>query len=83
VRQGDKKLKILFYFCFKASKYNRVIRKVRKTQHQNPEFGHTKSEIQKKLQKNTSTFKHSMGDETQKSINFGGELSFILSFLCG
>jgi len=27
---------------------NRVIRKVRKTQHQNPEFGHTQSEIKKK-----------------------------------
>jgi hypothetical protein len=26
----------------------RVIRKVRKTQHQNPEFGHTQSEIFKK-----------------------------------
>jgi hypothetical protein len=25
----------------------RVIRKVRKTQHQNPEFGHTPGEIQK------------------------------------
>jgi hypothetical protein len=32
-------------------KYNRVIRKVRKTQHQNPEFGHTQSEIQKKSAK--------------------------------
>jgi hypothetical protein len=32
--------------------YIRVIRKVRKTQHQNPEFGHTQGEIQKKnLQK--------------------------------
>jgi hypothetical protein len=27
--------------------YNRVIHKVRKTQHQNPEFGHTQGEIQK------------------------------------
>jgi hypothetical protein len=26
---------------------NRVIRKVRKTQHHNPEFGHTQREIQK------------------------------------
>jgi hypothetical protein len=26
----------------------RVIRKVRKTQHQNPEFGHTQGEIKKK-----------------------------------
>jgi hypothetical protein len=28
--------------------YNRVIRKVGKTQHQNPEFGHTQGEIYKK-----------------------------------
>jgi hypothetical protein len=28
--------------------YNRVICKVRKTQHQNPEFGHTQGEIRKK-----------------------------------
>jgi hypothetical protein len=27
---------------------NRVICKVRKTQHQNPEFGHTQGEIQRK-----------------------------------
>jgi hypothetical protein len=27
---------------------NRVIRKLRKTQHQNPEFGHTQDEIKKK-----------------------------------
>jgi hypothetical protein len=31
----------------------RVIRKVRKTQHQHPEFGHTQGEIQKNLQKST------------------------------
>jgi hypothetical protein len=28
--------------------FNRVIRKVRKTQHQNPEFGHKQGEFQKK-----------------------------------
>jgi hypothetical protein len=28
--------------------YNRLIRKVRETQHQNPEFGHTQGEIKKK-----------------------------------
>jgi hypothetical protein len=28
--------------------YNRVIRKVRKTQHQNPEFGHTRVRFKKK-----------------------------------
>jgi hypothetical protein len=35
--------------------------KVRKTQHQNPEFGHTQGEIQKNLQKSTLA---STGDET-------------------
>ncbi len=60
---------------------NRVIHKVRKTQHQNPEFGHTQGEIQKKkpAKKYISI---QGGDETQKTINFGGKLSFILSFLC-
>jgi len=40
--------------------HNRVIRKVRKTQHQNPEFefGHTQGEIfEKNLQKSTLAFK--------------------------
>jgi hypothetical protein len=42
--------------------YNRVIRKVRKTQHQNPEFGHTQGEIQKKnLQKSTLAFQQGGG----------------------
>jgi hypothetical protein len=31
--------------------YNRVIRKVRRTQRQNPEFGHTQGEIFKKTAK--------------------------------
>jgi hypothetical protein len=67
--------------CLSSKSWNiRVIRKVRKTQHQNPEFGNTQDEIQKK-----NTCKkvrlHSTGDETQKTINFGGKLSFILSFL--
>jgi hypothetical protein len=61
---------------------NRVIRIVRKTQHQNPEFGHTEGEIffkpTKDLKKSTLAFN---GNETQKTINFGGKLSFILSFL--
>jgi hypothetical protein len=34
----------------------RVIGKVRKTQDQNPEVGHTQGEIQKKLQKSTLAF---------------------------
>ncbi len=32
---------------FETSKCNRVICKVRQTQHHNPEFGHTQGEIQK------------------------------------
>jgi hypothetical protein len=40
----------------KKSLDNTVIHKVRKTQHQNPEFGHTQSEIQKNLQKSTLAF---------------------------
>jgi hypothetical protein len=44
---------------------NRVIPNVRKTQHQNPEFGHTQDEILKNFHY------HSRGDETQKTINFG------------
>jgi hypothetical protein len=59
--------------------FMRVIRKVRKTQPQNPEFGHTQGETQKTPTK--KYIKISMGGETQKTINFGGKLSFILSFL--
>jgi hypothetical protein len=36
---------------------SRVIREIRKTQHQNPEFGHTQGEIKKNLQKSTLAFK--------------------------
>jgi hypothetical protein len=35
----------------------KVICKVKKTQHQNPEFGHTQGEIFKNLQKSTLAFK--------------------------
>lgn len=31
--------------------------KVKKTQHQNPQFGHTRGEMQKKLEKNTLALK--------------------------
>jgi hypothetical protein len=65
--------------CLVGTWGNRVILKVRKTQHQNPEFGHTQGEIQKKNSK--KVHQHSTGDETQKTINFGGKLSFIVSFL--
>jgi hypothetical protein len=57
----------------------RVIRKVRKTQNQNPELGHKQGEVQKKTCKN-KYISIQRGDETQKTINFGGKLSFILSF---
>jgi hypothetical protein len=49
----------------------RDIRKVRKRQHQYPEFGHTQGEILKKnLHQSTLAFK--VGGETQKTINFDG-----------
>ncbi len=40
----------------------RLIHKVMKTQHQNPEFGHKQGEIKKTLQEQTLAFK---GDDTQ------------------
>jgi hypothetical protein len=44
-----------------GSRCNRVICKVRKTQHQNPEFGHTQGEIFfKNLQNCTLAFKGGM-----------------------
>jgi len=57
--------------------------KLRKTQHQNPEFGHTRCEIF--LNKKTCKRVHyycsiQHGLKLQKTINFGGKLSFILSF---
>jgi di/tripeptidase len=62
----------------KISACNRVTRKIRRTQHQNLEFGHTTGEIFKKpAKKKKLAFK---GDEIPKTINFGGKLSFILSF---
>jgi len=56
---------------------------VRKTQHQNPEFGHTQDEFFKCLQKSTLPFKE-QGEvwcETSKTIKFCVKLSFILSFI--
>jgi hypothetical protein len=38
----------------------RVIHKVRKTQHQNPEFGHTWRDSKKNLRKSTLAFKGGM-----------------------
>jgi hypothetical protein len=65
--------------------YIRVIRKVRQTQHQNREFGHSQGEIKKKPAKKYISIQWGGGEgewgETQKTINFGSKLSFILSFL--
>jgi len=58
---------------------NRVICKVRQTQHPNPEFGHTQDEIKKEPAKKYMNIKK--GCATEKTINFGCKLSFILSFL--
>ncbi len=53
-----------FFFASRGeiSKHIRLIHKLMKTQHQNPEFGHTQGEIKKTLQKRTLAFK---GDDTQ------------------
>jgi len=46
-------------------KVNRVIRKVRKTQHQNPEFCHTQGEIKKTCKK---VHLHSLGMKLRKPL---------------
>jgi hypothetical protein len=63
----------------KHSRDIRVISKVRKTQHQNPEFGHTQGEIQQKPAKKYISIQQGM--KLKKTINFGDKLSFIMSFL--
>jgi len=66
---------------------NKVIHKVRQTRHKNPEFefGPTQGEIKKKPAKKYNSIQGGGegggGRETQKTINFGGKLSFIVSFL--
>jgi hypothetical protein len=62
---------------------NKVIHKVRQTTHKNPEFefGPTQGEIKKKPAKKYNSIQGGGGRETQKTINFGGKLSFIVSFL--
>jgi hypothetical protein len=61
----------------------RVIRKVRQKQHQNPEFRHTRGEIQKIPAEKYISIQGKGGagggvwqGETQKSMNFGGKLKF-------
>jgi hypothetical protein len=46
--------------------YNRVIRKVRKTQHQNPEFRHTQGEIQKRTTKKYISIQQGMNSENHQ-----------------
>jgi hypothetical protein len=60
----------------------RVIRKVRKTQHQNPEFGHTQGEIKKKPAKKYISIQQGMKlrKPSGKRVN-PNKLSFIPSFL--
>jgi hypothetical protein len=63
-------------------KHIRVIHKVRKTQHQNPEFDHTHGEIQKKPANRCISIRgEGRRGEMQKTMHFGGKLSFIPSFL--
>ncbi len=59
--------------------YIRVIRKVRKTQHQNPEFGFIRCEIQKNPAKQYISIQR--GVKLRKPSFFGGKLSFTLSFV--
>jgi hypothetical protein len=41
---------MIFWLVLKLEiSYNRVVRKARQTQHQNPEFGHSPGEIQKHI----------------------------------
>jgi hypothetical protein len=60
--------------------YIRVICKVRKTQHQNPKFDHTRGEISKKLAKKYISFQRRVGGVVGE-LRKGGKLSFTLSFL--
>jgi hypothetical protein len=57
----------------------RIICKVRKTLHQNLEFDHTQFEIQEKPARKYISIQQGM--KFHKTINFGGKLSFIISFL--
>jgi hypothetical protein len=62
--------------CLRNVKDNR-----RKTQHQNPEFGHTQGEIQQKKNQQKSTLAFKGGMKLRKPSNLVVKLSFILSFL--
>jgi hypothetical protein len=64
--------------CLKSWLYIRDIRKVRKTQHQNPEFGQTQGEIQKKnLAKKYISIQEGGMKLILISINFGRKPSFV------
>jgi hypothetical protein len=60
----------------KGGYHNREIRTVRKTQHQQPEFGPKPGEIRKNQQ--NKVHQHSLGGRAGNSIFLGGKLSFIL-----
>jgi hypothetical protein len=69
-------------FFKKNTELLEFIRKVRKTQHQNPkfEFGHRGDEIKKKKPAEEYIISIQHGLKLHKTIDFGGILSFILSF---
>jgi hypothetical protein len=57
----------LHIFC---NSNNRVIRKVRKTQHQNPKFGHTQGEIQKQTTKKYISIQRGMKLRKPSCLSF-------------
>jgi hypothetical protein len=65
----------------KLCSYNRVIRKVRQHSTRTLSLVIHRLRLKNNLQKSTLAFKGGGGAETQKTINFGGKLSFSLSFL--
>jgi hypothetical protein len=54
------------------SKAIRIISKVKKTQHQNPKFGHTQGEIKKNLQKSTLAFNVGWNSENHQFWSYTG-----------
>ncbi len=64
---------LILYLSWKNIPYNRVIRKVRKTQRQYPEFGHTHGEIKKKPAKKYISIQRGM---KLRKFNFGGKSVF-------
>jgi hypothetical protein len=74
--------KIENFFSMHALRYYRVIRKVRKTRHQNAEFGQTKGEIKKKPAKKYISIQRGMKLRKPSILVVNGvssSLSFFLS----